>query len=466
MFTRSVLATASLLLGACTPGDVEQNRLNAVKRAGEIVVLTRNSPTTYYEGSEGQTGFEYDLAHAFAKQLGVNLRMKSVAPFSDILPMLANGEADFAAAGLAITPQRAELVRFTPHYQTIRQEVVYHARSTAPKDVQGLIKRHVEVVAGTSHIERLEQLKRHYPKLSWVAVNNLETEELLQQVQEGLTEITISDSNIFAVSRQFNPDLRVAFSLGDPDNLAWAFPLGGDDSLYNEASRFIEKMRGSGEFNNLLERHYGDAQRFNPINIAAFMQKIDSVLPRYKTLFVEAALRNALDWRLLAALSYQESYWDPAAVSPTGVRGMMMLTEVTAQHLGVSNRLDVHQSVYGGAVYLRTLRERTAARIPEPDRTWMALAAYNVGFSHVEDARIITESQGANPDRWNDVKERLPLLAKSAWYTKTRHGYARGYEPVQFVDRIRSYYEVLKKNDEESRARINNDALHLRVPAL
>ena len=466
MFSRRVLAATCLLLGACTPGDVEETRLSAVKRAGEIVVLTRNSPTTYYEGSEGPTGFEYDLAHAFAEQLGVKLRMKSVTPFSNILPMLTNGEADFAAAGLSITPQRAELVRFTPHYQTIRQEVVHHARSAAPKDVQGLIKRHIEIVAGTSHVERLEELKRQHPKLSWVAVNNLETEELLQQVQEGLTEITISDSNIYAISRQFNPNLRVAFSLGDPDKLAWAFPLGGDDSLYNEASRFIEKMRGSSEFNNLIERHYGDAQRFNPINIAAFLQKIESVLPRYKPLFVEAALRNALDWRLLAALGYQESYWDPAAVSPTGVRGMMMLTEVTAQHLGISNRLDVHQSVYGGAVYLRTLRERTPARIPEPDRTWMALASYNVGFNHVEDARIITESQGANPDRWNDVKERLPLLAKSAWYTKTRHGYARGYEPVQFVDRIRSYYEVLKKNEEESRARINNDALHLRVPAL
>jgi len=466
MFTRCVLAAACLLLAGCTPGDVEDNRLNAVKRAGEIVVLTRNSPTTYYEGPEGPTGFEYDLAHAFAEQLGVRLRMKSVPRFGDILPMLARGEADFAAAGLTITPQRAEQVRFTPHYQTIRQEVVHHARSVAPKDVQWLIKRHVEVVAGTSHIERLEQLKRHYPKLAWVSVNNLETEELLQQVQEGLTEITISDSNILAVSRQFNPDLRVAFSLGDPEKLAWAFPLGSDDSLYNEASRFIESMRGSSEFNHLLERHYGDAQRFNPINIAAFLQKIDSDLPRYKPLFVEAARRNALDWRLLAALSYQESYWDPAAVSPTGVRGMMMLTEITAQHLGISNRLDVHQSVYGGAIYLRTLRERMPARIPEPDRTWMALASYNVGFNHVEDARIITESQGADPDRWNDVKERLPLLAKSVWFNKTRHGYARGYEPVQLVDRIRSYYEVLKKNDDDSRTHNNNDALRLRAPAL
>ncbi len=466
MAARGSLAAACLLLGACAQVDVEYNRLDAVKRAGEIVVLTRNSPTTYYEGPEGPTGFEYDLAHAFAERLGVGLRMKSVQRFGDILPMIARGEADFAAAGLTVTPQRAEQVRFTPHYQIIRQEVVHHARAAAPKDVRGLIKRHIEVVAGTSYIERLEQLKRRHPKLVWVTVNNLETEELLQQVQEGLTEITIADSNILAVSRQFNPDLRVAFTLGDPDKLAWAFPPGSDDSLFQEAERFIETLRGTNEINHLLERHYGDAHRFNPINIAAFLQKIDGELPRYKPLFVEAARRNALDWRLLAALSYQESYWNPAAVSPTGVRGIMMLTETTAQHLGIGNRLDVHQSVHGGAVYLRTLKDRLPARILEPDRTWMALASYNVGINHVEDARIIAQSQGADPDRWIDLKERLPLLAKSSWYSKTRHGYARGYEPVQFVDRIRSYYEVLKKNDDESRTRNDNDALRLRAPAL
>ena len=466
LFTRCALAAAGLLLSACPQVDVEDNRLNAVKRAGEIVVLTRNSPTTYYEGPEGPTGFEYDLAHAFADRLGVNLRMKSVPRFADILPMMARGEADFAAAGLTVTPQRAEQLRFTPHYQIIRQEVVHNTRAIAPKDVQGLIKTRIDVPAGTSYVERLEELKRHHPKLAWFTVSSLETEELLQQVQEGLTEITIADSNILAISRQLNPDLRVAFTLGDPEKLAWAFPPGDDDSLYKEAARFLEGIRGSNEFNQLVERHYGDAHRFNPVNIAAFLQKIESDLPRYKPLFMEAARRNALDWRLLAALSYQESYWDPAAVSPTGVRGIMMLTEITAQHLGISNRLDVHQSVHGGAVYLRTLRERIPAQIPEPDRTWMALASYNVGFNHVEDARIITQSQGASPDKWNDVKERLPLLAKSVWFNRARHGYARGYEPVQFVDRIRSYHEALKKNDDESRTLNSNDALRLKAPAL
>jgi membrane-bound lytic murein transglycosylase F len=459
-----LIAAACLLGSGCHPAD--DNKLNAVQRAGELVVLTRNSPTTYYEGPDGPTGFEYDLAHAFAERLGVTLHMKAADRFTDILPMIARAEADFAAAGLTVTALRAEQVRFAPHYQIIRQQVVQHAKTAPATDVKSLIDRHIEVIAGSSYLERLEKLKTQHPRLTWITVSNMETEELLLQVQEGLTEFTISDSNIVALIRQFNPDLRIAFDLGDPEKLAWAFPRDEDDSLFQEAARFIEAMRASGELAHLIERHYGAASRFNPINIAAFLQKIETDLPRLKPLFEEAAQRYLLDWRLLAAMSYQESYWDPNAVSPTGVRGIMMLTETTARHLGVSDRLDVHQSVHGGSAYLRTLMDRIPAPITEPDRTWMALAAYNVGINHLEDARIITQKQGADPNKWNDVKERLPLLAKAAWYTKTKHGYARGYEPVQLVNRIRTYYEVLKKNDNDSRARHNNDVLRLKAPAL
>jgi len=461
---RLVLAAACLFISACS--SLEDNKLNRVKRSGELVVLTRNSPTTYYQGPDGPTGFEYDLARAFAERLGVTLQIKTANRFGDILPMIAREEADFAAAGLTVTPLRETQVRFTPPYQLIRQQVVHNARSLPPADVKDLIGRHLEVIAGTSYVERLNQLKLLHPTLTWITVENMETEELLLQVQEGLTEITIADSNIVDLSRQFSPNLRVAFSLNEPEKLAWAFPLNDDNSLYEEAGRFIEAMRTSGGLAHLIERYYGHAGRFNPIDLAAFMGKITTDLPQYREDFKEAGRRYRLDWRLIAAMSYQESYWDPGAVSPTGVRGMMMLTETTAQHFGISDRLDVRQSVLGGSAYLRTLMDRIPARIPEPDRTWLALAAYNVGIYHLEDARIITQAQGGDPDKWNDVKDRLPLLAKAAWYKKTRYGYARGYEPVQFVNRIRTYYEVLKKTDIENKARNNTDALFLKAPAL
>lgn len=461
----ALLAPACLvLLGACTP--VEDDRLAAVKRAGELVVLTRNSPTTYYEGPDGPTGFEYDLARAFAERLGVSLRMKVVWRFGNLLPMLARGEGDLAAAGLTVTPARAELVRFTPPYQTIRQQVVHHRRTRAPADVAALAGRQLVVLAGTSYVERLERLRERHPGIHWREVADVDTEELLQQVQDGAIELTIADSNVVALSRQFNHDLRIAFELGEPEQLAWAFPIASDDSLFAEAVRFLEDMRRSGRLEQLIERYYGAAARFNPINLAVYQERVRTVLPDYRELFEEAGRRYLIDWRLLAAMGYQESHWDPAATSPTGVRGMMMLTELTAAHLGVSDRLDPRQSIFGGAAYLRSLMDRIPGRIGEPDRTWMALAAYNVGLNHLEDARILTQRQGGDPDKWSDVQQRLPLLAKAAWFTTLRHGYARGYEPVQFVTRIRTYYELLKKLDGDDRARRGTDALRLRAPAL
>jgi membrane-bound lytic murein transglycosylase F len=168
-------------------------------------------------------------------------------------------------------------------------------------------------------------------------------------------------------------------------------------------------------------------------------------------MFETAAEENDLDWRLLAAMGYQESHWDPDAVSPTGVRGIMMLTLKTAKDLGIKDRLVPNNSIEGGARYFRQTLDRIPPSITEPDRTWMAMAAYNVGYGHLEDARVIAEQLGKNPDLWIDVKTTLPLLAKRKWYKKTRYGYARGWEPIQYVENIRSYYDILKWVDESNK---------------
>jgi membrane-bound lytic murein transglycosylase F len=126
---------------------------------------------------------------------------------------------------------------------------------------------------------------------------------------------------------------------------------------------------------------------------------------------------------------------------------MMMLTKPTARELGVDNRLDVSQSLRGGARYFKDMMRRLPKRIQQPDRTWMALAAYNIGLGHLEDARVLTEHQGGDPNLWQDVMERLPLLQQSKYYKKTRYGYARGQEAVTLVQNIRHYYNILAWQD-------------------
>ncbi len=456
---------ACLALTACgRPASL----LEEVKSSGELVVATRNSPTTYYEGPNGPTGLEYDLARLFAEELGVRLRLEIPQNFSAILPMVIRGDVHLAAAGLTITEARRKLVRFGPSYQSITPQLVYRQGMPRPKsldDLEGIL----EVVAGSSHEERLRELKKTHPNLVWRSNAQLESEELLALVWEQVIDYTIADSNEFRLNQRFYPELRVAFDIDEPEQLAWAFAHGDDNSLFDAARAFFNRIRADGTLAQLIERHYGHVQNFDYVGTRLYLRHIQQRLPQFIDLFQQAARDTGLDWRLLAAIGYQESHWRPKARSPTGVRGIMMLTLDTMRHLGLDDRLDPEQSILGGARYIALMHDKVPERIPEPDRTWMALAAYNVGFGHLEDARRLTQANGGNPDRWMDVKKALPLLAKKKWYTQTRYGYARGHEAVRYVENIRSYYDILVWYTEQNRepdTRPAPDDLFTDFPAL
>jgi membrane-bound lytic murein transglycosylase F len=451
------------LTGAC--GDSSLNKLDAVKKAGELVVLTRYSPTTYYEGPEGYLGIEYDMAREFADHLGVKLKMVTPDHFEDIFTLLRKNKADMAAAGLTASEARKKIVRFAPPYQRIRQQLLYRQGTKKPRSVAGLVGEDIIVTAGTTYVDRLNQLKKRYKNLAWKESKKMDTEELIRMVADGTLTFTIADSNIVDANRPLYPDLRVAFDMQKREPLAWAFPLGKDKSLYNEAVKFQRKIRRTGHISVLLERYYG-ATDTDYFNMTLYQLRIKNVLPSYQRLFEEAGQKHNIDWRLLAAIAYQESYWNPRATSSTGVRGLMMLTEATAKQMGVKDRLKAEQSVEGGAKYVREMIDRMPENIKEPDRTWMALASYNVGFHHLMDAREITVRQSGNPDNWRDVKKRLPLLSRTAFYTKLKYGYARGNEPVSYVGRIRRYYDVLTKLDKKIQDELRNDAIGLTAPAI
>lgn len=428
-----------LLLVACSE---PKNELERVQHDGTLHVLTRNAATTFYEGPHGPTGLEYDLAKGFADELGVELKMEVAGNVSDVLARLAVGEADFAAAGLTVTAPRQLWANFTPPYQEITQQLVYRRGTRKPQSLDRLSGM-LEITAKSSHEEQLQKLQTQHRQLEWAVNSEVESEELLAMVWDKLIDYTIADSNEVAMNQRYFPELRIAFDISEPQPLAWAFPKFKDQSLYQAASDYFIRIRENGRLAQLIERYYGHLEDFDYVGTRTYMRHMQARLPQYRELFEYSAAEHGLDWRLLAATAYQESHWDPQAVSPTGVRGIMMLTKLTAGELGVDERTDPVQSIRGGALYLSRLLKRIPDRIPEPDRLWLALAAYNVGYGHLEDARVITQSQGGNPDSWNDVKERLPLLRQRKWYQQTKYGYARGNETVRYVENIRSYYDIL-----------------------
>ena len=131
-----------------------------------------------------------------------------------------------------------------------------------------------------------------------------------------------------------------------------------------------------------------------------------------------------------------------------------MLTRTTAADMGYSNRIDPQNSINGGARYFSILKRRIPQHIAEPDRTWLALAAYNIGLGHLEDARTITQQRGGDPNKWVDVKESLPLLTQKRWYEQLGHGYARGNEALIYVENIRSYYDILVWQTEPNKLKL------------
>ncbi|RDH43032.1 membrane-bound lytic murein transglycosylase MltF [Zooshikella ganghwensis] len=433
-----------LLLAAC---EQPVSTLDQIKQSNTLWVITRNSPTTYFQWRDQPTGFEYELARLFAKDLGVELKLVTANSLQDIFASISSGPHEhrfhIAAAGLSITKERQQRVRFGPPYMNVNLSLIYNTSQSRPTSLADLVGKRVMVMADSSHEERLQEASETL-NLTWESTTEHEAMDLIKMVNDGEIDYSIVDSNVLAMNYIYFPKVRSAFDLQPSEQLAWALSPNTDAEFVARITQFFEKIRKNGTLDQLNERFYGHVDQLNYVGVKTFIQQTHKRLPKHEKQFKRVAKKYEMDWRLLAAIGYQESHWRARAKSPTGVRGLMMLTRPTAKEVGVKNRLDPQQSIRGGAKYFQKIKKRLPEEIKEPDRTWMALAAYNVGFGHLQDAREITRKLGGNANKWVDVKKSLPLLAKKQWFSQTRYGYARGYEPVLYVQNIRRYYDLLQ----------------------
>lgn len=439
------LGTALLITGCSQPSTLQE-----IRDEGVLHVITRSAPSIFVESQDGPTGYDYELAKLFANELGVKLRIRVADDNTEILSVLDKNYAHMGMPGLSRQPDTAG------HYHTVatgitaQSVLVYNRDVERPESLKDLAGKPLHVVADSNHEHRLNEALEEIAELKWQVHPGLDAAGVLSRVESGEFPYAMVSSNELDLNHVFYPMVKEAFAIGEPGELAWFFPSAQDESLAKAARKFLDTLEADGTMAQIAERFYGHLDRLNYVGARTFMHHVENRLPKYESLFRDYARDFNMDWRLLAAIGYQESHWRPNAVSPTGVRGLMMLTRNTASHIGINNRLDAEESIQGGAKYFRIVHEKIPERIPEPDRTWFALASYNVGFGHLEDARRLTEGAGKDPDRWMDVKEFLPLLAEKEWYTKTRFGYARGHEPVIYVQNIRRYYDVLARLNEPS----------------
>ena len=433
-------ALTCLLLAGCEPPP---KPLPPVAQSGELVILTVNGPVTYFEDAQGHpSGFEYDLGVMFARELGANPVFVTIDNPAKIEPMLRAGQAHLAAAGLARQFDFPGGLAWGPSYYTTQHQVVGRGVDPKVKGLKDIAGKRVGVVD-----ESASEYVLSLPRDVSLTIERLppatSTADLLEWLAQEKGDYALVESNRFTLARRFFPQLEVAFNLGKPVEYGWLVSTVDKKRIVDAAAPFFDRIRKDGTLKRLVDRYYGHATRITALDSGALLEKIESTLPALKAHFQEAESVSGIDWRLLAALGYQESHWDADATSPTGVRGLMMLTDETADRLQVKNRLDARESIIGGARYLALTRENLAPRIPEPDRTFLALAAYNMGVGHLEDARILAQRAGLNPDRWQDVRQVLPRLSEPDWFSSLKHGYARGFEAQQLVDNVRNYYDIL-----------------------
>ena len=435
---------ALLLLPFLYSGDDRPTLLEQALQRGSLTLLTRNGASSYFIGPEGGTGPEYDLVAEFSDHLGLALEVEIADEFADLGTLLQSRKGELIAANLTRTNAREQLFNFGPDYAETKTIVIYKRGKFRPRKLPDLLGMRLSVIAGSSYEDLLIKAQKILPELQWTSEKVMGMEGLLLAITDNELDATLVDSNIFKINSQFYPGLKTGFTLAEKQQQAWAFLPGNDDSLVQKSRSFFKLIKDNGRLAEIQNRYDENGNELDRIGMFQFMKQVRSRLPILIPVFQDVATAHGLDWRFLAAMGYQESHWDPDAASKTGVRGIMMLTQRTATQLGINDRLDPEQSIEGGARYFLRMRKRVPDRIPEPDRSWMALAAYNMGWGHLEDARVLTQKQGGNPDRWQDINERLPQLSQEKWYRQTRYGYARGYEARQYVENIRSYYDTLK----------------------
>jgi len=425
-----------MILAACS-------RIEPPEQGGELVVAVRKAPA-YFDSDGGTvTGFDHDLAELFGQDVGAKVRFVIARDPAELQELVEKGKVHLAMS-IAVR-EHVPGVRFTTPLRHSRQLLVRHEDTPPVERIGDLGGLSIEALVGSPQAELLQKVGGATPAFTLVLKRHSNEFDLFEQVNSRHSEMVASDLDHFRIAQNFYPHLDVAYLFQESVHYAWALPEGSN--LFDKAQEFLERIQQNGTLARINDRYFGHLDRVSDGDIASFLVRIDTVLPRFRADFIAAQSATGIDWRLLAALAYQESRWDPLATSPTGVRGMMMLTGDTADRLRVTNRLDPRQSIRAGGRYLADLMDQLPAEIVKPDRLWLALAAYNLGMGHMNGARVIARGLKRDPDSWYEMKRVLPLLAREQYYNRLKSGRGRGGEAVIMVENIRTYYDVLSRKE-------------------
>lgn len=416
------------------------SRISTPAQDGVLVVgMVKEPVIQHYDGSPAE-GFTQELAVMFAQKLGLPLRIELAQDYEELKEWAVTGKVHIAAY-LNTGEANPELQYSTP-IGTRPLWVVQMSDEAPPNTLQDLNGLEIHTPVGSAAGAALKKLA---PKVQPTIVEtpNHDEMDIFEDMVQGKTPYAAVDELYMQYAANTYPELQAVVQIPGNREFAWAVHAKTDKAFAAELNQFIQTIRKDGRLAQLRDKYFGYIQRLNAVGAQNFIEDVATKLPRFKKYFFKAQEKTGIDWRQLAALAYQESKWDPLATSPTGVRGMMMLTENTAKAAGVEDRLDAEQSIMGGSRYLLDLMHGLPDSAEQPDRLWLGLAAYNVGPGHIQTGRRLAEKLNKNPDSWFDMKKVLPLLSRPAYFSQFKTGRCRGGEAVILVENVRSYYGIL-----------------------
>lgn len=422
---------------------IKPTTLFRVKKTGTLRMITAVNVNSYDIYQEKPIGFEYEMARAFADYLHVQLEV--VTPgWNQIYRSLYQDRGDFIAAGPGMIQKKTNRLTISVPYMTVQQKLIHHKLLYEVPNLTALAGKTIHVRRGTAYQTRLEQIKRSGIDISIVLHDNTPTEELIQMVADREIKYTVADITIARLNRRYHPDITLGLDISPERSLGWAV-RSNDPEFLSTVNNFLTDGKTRELQQKIFKKYYSNVEAFDYYDIKKFHQRIDTRLPDYQEIIKRECRKYGFDWRMIAAVVYQESHFNPWARSRTGVRGLMQVTTDTAMEMGISNRLHPEQSLKAGIQYLNKLYQRFDDIHDHYQRLLFALASYNIGYAHVRDAQALAQKHGWNKNRWSNLEKTLPMLTQVRYYRTLTHGYARGWEPVHYVKRILTYYDILRQ---------------------
>ena len=437
--------------------------LDKIKARGTLKALVDNSSTSYFIYKGQLMGYEYELLSLLAKKLGVSLEIILTPSIDDAFERLNNGQGDIIAFTLTVTKDRKQYVAFTNSHYTTRQVLVQKKptnwRNKKIHEIDALLIRNqvkligkeVHVRNSSSYADRLHNLSEEIGGDIIVIEDekDVETELMIKKVAHGIIKYTVADEDIALVNAAYYPDIDIKTPISFPQQIAWAVRKNAPDLLkyINDWEARLQKTPTY----NVIYRKYFNSPRASLTRLQSDLSSLNDggQLSVYDNLIKVAADSLEWDWRLLAAQIYQESTFDPKAMSWAGAIGLMQLIPETGKRFGANDLLNPSQSINAGVKFIQYLDRLWAKTILDKDeRIKFVLASYNVGLGHVVDARNLAKKYGANPTIWeNNVAVYLLNKSKSKYFKDkvVKSGYCRGEEPVNYVRLILSRYDQYKQ---------------------